>query len=179
MRASLSFAVCVLHMEGTYCLANNNCGHRKLCSTGIWEYCPHIIWGLGISSRATEVPTVTSAFLFYGQKTNRCRHHQHGCEEGRWRRHRREGPLGITHLGLSFPSLPVEGPHRVQGRNLFIESLRADRTQEREYRSLERIQDNYPKYILSLDCLLQRRSGILHKNIVDLMSKNGGLTGLN
>ncbi len=54
-----------------------------------------------------------------------------------------------------------------------------DRTQEREYRSLEQIQDNYPKYILSLDYLLQRRSGILHKNIVDLMSKNGGLTGLN
>ena len=54
-----------------------------------------------------------------------------------------------------------------------------DRTQEREYHSLEQIQDNYPKYILSLDYLLQRRSGILHKNIVDLMSKNGGLTGLN
>jgi predicted AAA+ superfamily ATPase len=54
-----------------------------------------------------------------------------------------------------------------------------DRTQEREYRSLERIQDNYPKYILSLDYLLQRRSGILHKNIVDMMSKNEGFTGLN
>ena len=54
-----------------------------------------------------------------------------------------------------------------------------DRTQEREYRSLEQIQDNYPKYILSLDYLLQRRSGILHKNIVDMMSKNEGFTGLN
>ena len=54
-----------------------------------------------------------------------------------------------------------------------------DRTQERECRSLEQIQDNYPKYILSLDYLLQRRSGIFHKNIVDLMSKNEGFTGLN
>ena len=54
-----------------------------------------------------------------------------------------------------------------------------DRTQEREYRSLEQIQDNYPKYILSLDYLLQRRSGILHKNIADMMSKNEGFTGLN
>ncbi|MBQ7249732.1 MAG: hypothetical protein IJS37_00055 [Bacilli bacterium] len=54
-----------------------------------------------------------------------------------------------------------------------------DRTQEREYRSLEQIQDNYPKYILSLDNLKQSRSWILHKNIVDPMSKNGGLTGLN
>ena len=53
-----------------------------------------------------------------------------------------------------------------------------DRTQEREYRSLEQIQDNDPKYILSLDDLLQSRSGIFHKNIVDLMSKNEGLTGL-
>ena len=47
MRALLSFAVCVLHMEGTYCLANNNCGHRKLWSTGIREYCPTLygVWG--------------------------------------------------------------------------------------------------------------------------------------
>lgn len=47
-----------------------------------------------------------------------------------------------------------------------------DQTQEREYRSLEKIQDNYPKYILSLDFLLQNRSGIIHKDMINFMSND-------
>ena len=47
-----------------------------------------------------------------------------------------------------------------------------DHTQEREYRSLEKIQDNYPKYILSLDFLLQNRSGIIHKDMIYFMSND-------
>lgn len=47
-----------------------------------------------------------------------------------------------------------------------------DQTQEREYRSLEKIQDNYPKYILSLDFLLQSRSGIIHKDMINFMSND-------
>lgn len=45
-----------------------------------------------------------------------------------------------------------------------------DRTQEREYRPLEQIEDNYPKYVLSLDYLMQKRGGIIHENIVNFMS---------
>lgn len=47
-----------------------------------------------------------------------------------------------------------------------------DRTQEREYRSLEKIKDNYPKYILSMDRLIQNRSGIIHKNLIKFMINN-------
>ncbi len=47
-----------------------------------------------------------------------------------------------------------------------------DRTQEREYRPLEQIEDNYPKYVLSLDYLMQKRGGIIHENIVNFMSKS-------
>lgn len=47
-----------------------------------------------------------------------------------------------------------------------------DQTQEREYKSLEKIQDNYPKYILSLDFLLQNRSGIIHKDMINFMSND-------
>lgn len=47
-----------------------------------------------------------------------------------------------------------------------------DRTQEREYRPLEQIEDNYPKYVLSLDYLMQKRGGIIHENIVDFMFKS-------
>ena len=44
-------------------------------------------------------------------------------------------------------------------------------TEEREYRALEAIQDNYPKYIMTTDYLLQKRNGIHHVNIVDFMSR--------
>ena len=45
-------------------------------------------------------------------------------------------------------------------------------TEDREYRPLESIKDNYPKYVATMDTLLQRRNGIKHINIADFM-KNG------
>ena len=45
-------------------------------------------------------------------------------------------------------------------------------TEEREYRSLESIADGYPKYLITMDKLLQKRSGIRHMNIIDMMLNN-------
>lgn len=45
-------------------------------------------------------------------------------------------------------------------------------TEDREYRPLEKIRDNYPKYLMTTDYLLQRRSGIRHVNLMDFMQKN-------
>lgn len=45
-------------------------------------------------------------------------------------------------------------------------------TEEREYRPLESILDGYSKYLLTMDRLLQKRSGIKHLNIVDMMLNN-------
>lgn len=45
-------------------------------------------------------------------------------------------------------------------------------TEDREYASLEKIKDNYPKYLLTMDRLLQRRNGIKHLNIVDFMAND-------
>lgn len=42
-------------------------------------------------------------------------------------------------------------------------------TEDREYRPLESIRDNYSKYVATLDPLLQQRSGIAHINLVDFM----------
>ena len=42
-------------------------------------------------------------------------------------------------------------------------------TEEREYRSLEAIRDNYPKYVLTEDSLLQRRNGIIHENLAEFI----------
>lgn len=42
-------------------------------------------------------------------------------------------------------------------------------TEDREYRPLESIKDNYPKYVATADSLLQQRNGIEHINLVDFM----------
>jgi hypothetical protein len=41
-----------------------------------------------------------------------------------------------------------------------------NKTEEREYRPLESISDGYPKYLLTMDKLSQKRSGVRHINIV-------------
>ena len=45
-------------------------------------------------------------------------------------------------------------------------------TEEREFRPLESIKDNYPKYVLTLDYLLQHRNGIKHENIINFVNNN-------
>ena len=46
--------------------------------------------------------------------------------------------------------------------------LRKD-TEDREYRPLEMIRDNYSKYVLTTDYLLQKRNGIRHVNLMDFI----------
>ncbi len=47
----------------------------------------------------------------------------------------------------------------------------ADRaTEDREYKSLLSIRDNYPKYLLTMDPLLQKRDGVIHLNIIDFLT---------
>lgn len=45
-------------------------------------------------------------------------------------------------------------------------------TEDREYRPLEKIKDNYPKYIITRNDLLQHRGGIFHVNIAPFMKGN-------
>ena len=45
-------------------------------------------------------------------------------------------------------------------------------TEDREYRALEMIKDNYPKFVMTTDYLLQNRNGIKHVNILNFM-QNG------
>lgn len=42
-------------------------------------------------------------------------------------------------------------------------------TEDREYASLEKIRDNYPKYLVTTDYLLQKRNGIRHVNLMDFV----------
>lgn len=45
-------------------------------------------------------------------------------------------------------------------------------TEDREYLPLERIKDNYAKYVVTTDYLLQKRNGIKHINIIDHMRQS-------
>ena len=47
-------------------------------------------------------------------------------------------------------------------------------TEDREYRPFELIKDNYPKYIITRNYMIQKRDGIIHKNMPELMA-NGEL----
>ena len=45
-------------------------------------------------------------------------------------------------------------------------------TENREYKPLESIADNYPKYVVTTDYLLQKRSGIKHVNLMEFIIGN-------
>ena len=48
----------------------------------------------------------------------------------------------------------------------------SQKTEDREYAPLESITDNYPKYVLTTDYLLQNRSGIKHVNMLEFMKSH-------
>lgn len=43
-------------------------------------------------------------------------------------------------------------------------------TEEREYRSLNSARDHYPRYLFTLDTLLQTRDGVMHVNLIDFIA---------
>lgn len=45
-------------------------------------------------------------------------------------------------------------------------------TEDREYKPFFKIRDNYPKYLFTLDQLLQKRDGIIHCNMLEFLSEN-------
>ena len=45
-------------------------------------------------------------------------------------------------------------------------------TEDREYSSLENIRDNYPKYVMTTDYILQNRNGIMHVNLMEFIKEN-------
>ena len=47
--------------------------------------------------------------------------------------------------------------------------LQSKDTEDREYRPLESIRDNYKKYVVTTDYMLQKRNGIAHVNLMDFI----------
>lgn len=54
-------------------------------------------------------------------------------------------------------------------------TIMSPETEEREYKPFELIRDNYPKYLLTIDTLLQKRDGVIHNNIIEFISADENL----
>ena len=50
-------------------------------------------------------------------------------------------------------------------------------TEDREYRPFEKIRDSYPRYLFTLDPLLQRRDGVRHLNLMEFIASGNDLIG--
>ena len=49
--------------------------------------------------------------------------------------------------------------------------LQSKETEDREYRPLESIRDNYRKYVMTTDYMLQKRNGVIHVNLMDFIGE--------
>ena len=47
--------------------------------------------------------------------------------------------------------------------------LSGEKTIEREFGAYDAIEDNYPKYVISMDRLQVGRDWIIHKNLIDFL----------
>ena len=54
-------------------------------------------------------------------------------------------------------------------------SIMSEETEEREYKPFTMIRDNYPKYLFTIDTLLQRKDGVIHKNLIQFISDDENL----
>lgn len=52
-------------------------------------------------------------------------------------------------------------------------------TEDREYRPFEKITDSYPRYLFTLEPLLQQREGVRHLNLMEFIASGGDLVSSN
>ena len=67
---------------------------------------------------------------------------------------------------------------RIQDEYRYVQvamTIMDEKTENREYAPFAKIKDNYPKYLLTMDSLLQKRNGVIHKNITDFIANDENL----
>lgn len=60
------------------------------------------------------------------------------------------------------------------GRTFYVqvsESIIDPVTRKREFISLEKIRDNYPKFVITADQMNYSQNGIIHMNIMEILKK--------
>ena len=73
----------------------------------------------------------------------------------------------IDNLEVDF--VCTKGNEKIYKVPLVVYLLASSETIEREFSSLEKINDNYPKYVISMDEFDMSRNGIRHINIIDFL----------
>lgn len=85
---------------------------------------------------------------------------------------------GYTVSTGKFGDLEVDFVAKRNNEIIYIQViylLASPETEEREFKPLEKIQDNYQKMVLSMDTIWGNdRNGIIRKNIIDFLLRDGG-----
>ena len=71
-------------------------------------------------------------------------------------------------------NLEVDFVCKRPGKTFYVqvsESINDPKTREREFKSLEKIKDNYVKYVITTDQINYSSNGIIHLNILDFLKK--------
>ena len=72
-------------------------------------------------------------------------------------------------------SLEVDFVCKKQNKLIYIQVsylLASEETVEREFKPLKSIQDNYPKYVITMDDVDMSHDGIIHLNLIDFLRDN-------
>jgi predicted AAA+ superfamily ATPase len=56
--------------------------------------------------------------------------------------------------------------------------MNSPETEDREYRPLERIRDNWPKFVITRNDPIQHRNGIVHENVTEFIRANKGFDSM-
>lgn len=77
--------------------------------------------------------------------------------------------ISVGRIGKLECDFILRSPERDYAYLQIAMSIASKETEDREYAALENIRDAYPKYLLTLDPLTQKRNGVKHKNLVSLL----------
>ena len=54
-------------------------------------------------------------------------------------------------------------------QNLNAKNIQNQNVIDREFGAFKKVEDNYPKYVISMDKIDYSREGIIHKNAIDFL----------
>lgn len=86
--------------------------------------------------------------------------------------------VGVGRIGKLECDFVMRSPETGYAYVQVAMTIMSDRkTEDREYRPLERIRDSWPKFVITRSDPIQRRGGIVHENVTELIGE-GRMFGL-
>ena len=80
--------------------------------------------------------------------------------------------VGVGRIGKLECDLVMRSPEMECAYVQVAMTIMSDRkTEDREYRPLEQIRDNWPKFVITRSDPIQHRGGIVHENVTELVGE--------